>query len=119
SRRSRRRVRDADGPVHGDTQVRRHRRHEGLPGKARVRGRHPAPAAVAGERRRRCRDGRRSRAPRHPRPRRLGVSELASEPSAPQTLASYVAANDGLAYITPTERFTWRDYDELSTAWAG
>ena len=36
-----------------------------------------------------------------------------------KTLASYVAANDGLAYVTPTERFTWRDYDELSTAWAG
>ena len=24
---------------------------------------------------------------------------------------------DGLAYITPDRRFTWRDYDELSTVW--
>ena len=35
------------------------------------------------------------------------------------TLATVVAGNDGLAYITPTERFTYRDYDELSTGWAG
>ena len=32
------------------------------------------------------------------------------------TLASVVAGDDGLAYITPSERFTYRDYDYLNNA---
>ena len=36
-----------------------------------------------------------------------------------RTLADVVAANRGLAYITPTERFTYEDYDEQWDLLAG
>ena len=29
-----------------------------------------------------------------------------------------LATGDGEAFVTATERFTWRDYDEVSSAWA-